>query len=74
MAEKVKDRKAVSVPGSEKNPKAEALAVAMSQIEKQYGKGSIMRLGATDKLNAFNKFLAKDKTASFKGLFKLARE
>ena len=30
--------------------------------------------GATDKLNAFNKFLAKDKTASFKGLFKLARE
>ena len=48
MAEKVKERKAVSVSGSEKNPKAEALAVAMSQIEKQYGKGSIMRLGTTD--------------------------
>ncbi len=51
MAEKVKERKAGSVSGSEKSPKAEALAVAMSQIEKQYGKGSIMRLGSTDKLN-----------------------
>ncbi len=51
MAEKVKERKAVSAQGSQKNPKAEALAVAMSQIEKQYGKGSIMRLGSIEKLN-----------------------
>ena len=51
MAEKLKERKMASAPGSEKNPKAEALAVAMSQIEKQYGKGSIMRLGSTDTLN-----------------------
>ena len=51
MAEKVKERKAVSAQGSENNPKAEALAVAMSKIEKQYGKGSIMRLGETDTLN-----------------------
>jgi len=51
VAEKVKERKAVSAQGSQKNPKAEALAVAMSQIEKQYGKGSIMRLGSIEKLN-----------------------
>ncbi len=50
MAEKVKERKAISTQGSEKTPKAEALAVAMSKIEKQYGKGSIMRLGNTEKL------------------------
>ena len=54
MAEKVKERKAVSAQGSEKTPKAEALAVAMSKIEKQYGKGSIMRLGSTEKLNAIS--------------------
>ena len=54
MAEKAKERKAVSAQGSEKSPKAEALAVAMSQIEKQYGKGSIMRLGSTDKLNVIS--------------------
>ena len=52
MAEKVKERKTVSAQGSEKNSKAEALAVAMSKIEKQSGKGSIMRLGTTEKLNA----------------------
>jgi recombination protein RecA len=31
------------------NPKFEAIKIAMAQIEKQYGKGSIMRLGDTQK-------------------------
>ena len=52
MAEKTKDRKQATTSASQKNPKAEALAVAMSQIEKQYGKGSIMRLGPTEELPA----------------------
>lgn len=30
------------------NPKLEAIKIAMEQIEKQYGKGSIMRLGQSD--------------------------
>src|SRR5438045_8375038 len=32
----------------EKNEKARALDLAVSQIEKQFGKGSIMRLGGVD--------------------------
>ena len=31
--------------------KSKALAAALSQIEKQFGKGSIMRLGASDVAN-----------------------
>lgn len=35
----------------EKNSKQEALAAAMAQIEKQFGKGAIMRLGDAAKMN-----------------------
>ncbi|HIZ77123.1 MAG TPA: recombinase RecA [Firmicutes bacterium] len=35
----------------DKNNKEEALAAAMAQIEKQFGKGSIMRLGDAAKMN-----------------------
>ena len=33
---------------TEKNEKKKALDVAISQIEKQFGKGSVMRLGDTN--------------------------
>ena len=39
----MEEGKAKSAAGSEK---AKALAAALSQIEKQFGKGSIMRLGS----------------------------
>ncbi len=35
----------------DKNEKAEALKVALAQIEKQFGKGAIMRLGEASKMN-----------------------
>lgn len=49
MAEKTKMRKTISSQHAEKAPKAEALAAAMSQIEKQHGKGAIMLLGTAEK-------------------------
>ncbi len=36
--------------GKASSEKAKALELAVSTIEKQFGKGSIMRLGATDSL------------------------
>ena len=38
--------------------KSKALAAALSQIEKQFGKGSIMRLGAGEDLRPFRARLA----------------
>ena len=38
--------------------KAKALAAALSQIEKQFGKGSIMRLGAGEVVDAVEDFAA----------------
>jgi len=39
-------RKAEEKPESSRDPRADALERAMAQIEKQYGKGTVMRLGA----------------------------
>ena len=52
MAGQVKERKTGTAQKAENDPRAEALAVAVSQIEKQYGKGAIMRLGTMEKLEA----------------------
>ena len=38
-----------SSSSSSKNSKAESIKIAMEQIEKQYGKGSIMKLGSSRK-------------------------
>ncbi|MDH5626586.1 MAG: DNA recombination/repair protein RecA, partial [Nitrospira sp.] len=36
---------------AEKDDKKRALDLALSQIEKQYGKGAIMKLGAEEKVD-----------------------
>ncbi len=45
------DKGGVTVSEKAQSPKSEALAMAMMQIERQFGKGSIMRLGAGTNLN-----------------------
>ena len=49
MAEKKSSQAKTAAPASDKK---QAIQTAMSQIEKMYGKGSIMRLG--DQMNAMN--------------------
>ena len=51
MAKDDKKKIAPVVDIQEAEAKKEALALAMGQIEKLYGKGSVMRLGATPRLN-----------------------
>ncbi|MCH5186891.1 MAG: recombinase RecA [Oscillospiraceae bacterium] len=51
MAKDDKKKIAPVVDIQEAEAKKEALTLAMGQIEKQYGKGSVMRLGATPRLN-----------------------
>ena len=36
------------MPADDRNERSKALDVAVSQIEKQFGKGSILRLGSKD--------------------------
>ncbi|MCX6985376.1 MAG: hypothetical protein NT118_11605, partial [Lentisphaerae bacterium] len=45
MADGEKGEKSEKVDKSEKNVRDKNLSIALSQIEKEYGKGSIMRLG-----------------------------
>ena len=47
MADSEKGEKSEKVDKSEKNVRDKNLSIALSQIEKEYGKGSIMRLGDT---------------------------
>ena len=42
------DNKAPVIQAANQSDKAKALAAALAQIEKQFGKGSIMRLGDND--------------------------
>ncbi len=50
MASKAKPKPPVSVPKNE-DDKAQALTTALSQIEKQFGKGAVMRMGQGQNLN-----------------------
>ncbi len=50
MASKNKPRPPVSIPKNE-DDKAKALSTALTQIEKQFGKGAVMRLGQQQNLN-----------------------
>ena len=45
MAKKDKEAKVLNEPSKDESGKTQALSLAMDQIEKQFGKGSIMRLG-----------------------------
>lgn len=47
IAQKTKETKEVN--DKERNEKTKALEIALTQIEKQFGEGSIMRLGESDK-------------------------
>jgi recombination protein RecA len=48
MAKKKKDIPEVKPQKSDSSARIQAIKLAMDQIEKQYGKGSIMKLGGTD--------------------------
>jgi len=48
MAKKKKDLPEVKPQKSDSSARTQAIKLAMDQIEKQYGKGSIMRLGGAD--------------------------
>lgn len=50
MASKNKPKPPVSVPKNDEE-KAKALSTALTQIEKQFGKGAVMRLGQNQNLN-----------------------
>ena len=45
------DKKKTTEAASDRSERQKALDMAMAQIEKQYGKGSIMRLGENSKMN-----------------------
>ena len=45
------DKKKTTEAASGRSERQKALDMAMAQIEKQYGKGSIMRLGENTKMN-----------------------
>lgn len=45
MAKKTKNKDASAVGHDTKNARSQAVTIAMSQIEKEFGKGSIMKLG-----------------------------
>src|SRR6266404_10012065 len=52
MAKQVKDSKTIADTGDKAGSgKSQALNLALSQIEKQFGAGSIMRLGESHKVN-----------------------
>ena len=46
-----KTKKTADTPAVDRSDRQKALEMAMAQIEKQYGKGSIMRLGENTKMN-----------------------
>ena len=50
MASKAKPKPPVSVPKNDED-KAKALSTALAQIEKQFGKGAVMRMGQGQNLN-----------------------
>ena len=45
------DKKKMTEVATDRSERQKALEMAMAQIEKQYGKGSIMRLGENTKMN-----------------------
>jgi recombination protein RecA len=47
--EEKKEEKTVGAPGASRSGREQAIDLAVSSIEKQFGKGSIMRLGAEEK-------------------------
>ncbi|MBQ5311810.1 MAG: recombinase RecA [Oscillospiraceae bacterium] len=51
MADKKKERKPVPVKISDADEKKKALEAAIAHIEKNYGKGAVMKLGATPEMN-----------------------
>jgi recombination protein RecA len=51
MAKKEKDAKGMGTRGTDDEGKAKALGLAMDQIEKQFGKGSIMHLEGANKID-----------------------
>ncbi len=51
MAKKEKDAKGMGTRGTDADGKAKALGLAMDQIEKQFGKGSIMHLAGDNKID-----------------------
>src|SRR5438046_1672357 len=47
--EEKKEEKTVGTPGASRSGREQAIDLAVSSIEKQFGKGAIMRLGADEK-------------------------
>src|SRR6476661_8807126 len=48
-SEEKKDEKTIGTPGLSRSGRESAIELAVSSIEKQFGKGSIMRLGTDEK-------------------------